>query len=348
MTASNQGYLRAVMGWAILLAGAFLFWRLVVPYLVPFVLALLLALMGQPLVHLFHGPRFGRGPAALAALALMAGVALAAAAELVLATTRELVGLSVHLPRLLDAARDGLDPLVRRLLALRGPGAAPPESLVNAQLETAYRLMGAILHAGLAVAVGLPDALLVGVVAVMAAFFLLRDGADVQRVLEWLVPPTLRAGLPAARREVVGATLGFIRAQCLLVSTTGTLVAVGLALMGSRYALLLGLAAALLDLVPYLGATALLGPWALVLFIMGRPVPALELTAILAATACARQLLEPQAVGGATGLHPLAALVALYVGLRLFGPVGFVVGPLTAVVVKAGARAAGLPPYGTV
>jgi predicted PurR-regulated permease PerM len=44
-------------------------------------------------------------------------------------------------------------------------------------------------------------------------------------------------------------------------------------------------------------------------------------------------------------LHPLAALVALYVGIQLFGPIGFVVGPITAVVLKAAARAAGLPPF---
>ena len=48
-----------------------------------------------------------------------------------------------------------------------------------------------------------------------------------------------------------------------------------------------------------------------------------------------RQILEPQLIGDRIGIHPLLTLFALFVGIRLFGPVGVLVGPLIVITVKA-------------
>lgn len=219
------------------------------------------------------------------------------------------------------------------------------QSLINSQLTTAYKLTTTVLHTLLAVLLGLPNVLLVAVLAVVAAFFLVRDKRIVASVLEWLMPPGMRHRLPSLRIEVIRGTLGFLRAQVFLVATTAVTTTMGLLLYGSHYAVLLGLVAGLLDLIPFLGPTALLAPWAAVMFVLGQPVAGLELLVVLAGVALIRQLIEPRLLGAGTGLHPLTALVALYVGIQLFGPIGFVIGPITAVVLKAAARAAGLPPF---
>lgn len=40
-------------------------------------------------------------------------------------------------------------------------------------------------------------------------------------------------------------------------------------------------------------------------------------------------------MGDAIGLHPLASLIAMYVGIKLIGVMGFIIGPLTLVALKA-------------
>ena len=48
-----------------------------------------------------------------------------------------------------------------------------------------------------------------------------------------------------------------------------------------------------------------------------------------------RNLAEPKIVGSHIGLNPLAALVSIFVGLKLFGVLGFILGPVFAVLLKA-------------
>jgi predicted PurR-regulated permease PerM len=49
-------------------------------------------------------------------------------------------------------------------------------------------------------------------------------------------------------------------------------------------------------------------------------------------------LVEPKLVGDQTGIHPLWILFAFYVGVQLFGPFGFLIGPISAVMVRATGR----------
>jgi predicted PurR-regulated permease PerM len=48
-----------------------------------------------------------------------------------------------------------------------------------------------------------------------------------------------------------------------------------------------------------------------------------------------RNLAEPKIVGSHIGLDPLAALISIFVGLQLFGVLGFILGPVLAVLLKA-------------
>lgn len=346
MGEENRQYVRALLWWIGFLLLGFIFWRFLVPYMVPFVIAGFMAALIDPLVTLGERLRVPRTAATIIGMVVVIGGTLFGIALLVSVLVTEILRLSHQLPSLYVIGQHLVDGLLHRLTIWHQAVSLPSaQSLLNSQITTAYHLTATLLQALLGVLVALPNVALIGVLALVAAFFLIRDKRTLMAVMEWLVPPAMRHRVASLRVEVVRGTLGFIRAQLFLVSVTGICTGVGLWFYGSHYALLLGLVAGVLDFIPFLGATALLGPWALVLFVTGQPINALELVSILAGVALVRNLIEPRLVGGGTGLHPLTALLALYVGIRLFGPIGFIIGPITAVVIKAGARAAGLPPY---
>lgn len=345
MGEENRQYVRALLWWAGLIVAAYLFWRYLVPYLVPFVIAAFLTALLDPVVtaaERWHVPR----PLATLSV-LLVGIAgtLAGLGALVGVLIGEMMSLSTELPGLYEAGRRVLDGILDQLVAVSNLHLPNAQTLLNSQLSTLYHLTGTVLRALLMVAFGLPNVLLVAVIAFVAAFFLVRDRRGLLHVWEWIVPPAMRRRMPLLKLEVVRGTLGFLRAQLFLVGATALSTTVGLWLYGSRYALLLGLIAGLLDLIPFLGPTALLGPWAAVLLLTGRVIDGLEVAVVLAGVALVRQLIEPRLVGGGTGLHPLTALVALYVGIRVFGPLGFFIGPITAVVIKAAVRAGRIPPF---
>lgn len=98
--------------------------------------------------------------------------------------------------------------------------------------------------------------------------------------------------------------------------------------MGNPYAVLAGIAIALLDALPLLGAGAVLLPWAFLCVLGGQWKDALILSALYLACYFARQYLEAKYMGSEVGLSPLETLAAVYVGMELFGFLGFILGPL--------------------
>jgi predicted PurR-regulated permease PerM len=61
----------------------------------------------------------------------------------------------------------------------------------------------------------------------------------------------------------------------------------------------------------------------------------LSLVVLYAAVLIIRQIVEPKLVSKSIGIHPLAAVVSIYAGLRLIGIFGMIIGPFAALLVKS-------------
>ena len=126
---------------------------------------------------------------------------------------------------------------------------------------------------------------------------------------------------------------GYIRGQILSSLCVGAVLAVGLTLLRVRYALLIGALAAVLNVVPFVGAlvAAVLAVLTALNESLGRAVAT---AALFTATSLFEgKFLAPHFVGRATGLHPLPVLVALLIGAHLAGLIGALVSvPLLAAV----------------
>jgi predicted PurR-regulated permease PerM len=103
---------------------------------------------------------------------------------------------------------------------------------------------------------------------------------------------------------------------------------VGLFILGSPYALLLALLFAVLDFLPILGPALVLLPWALISVIMGNMRMAIGLAIMWGVITIARQVLQPKILGKQMGAHPLASLMAIFIGFRVFGLFGLIIGPV--------------------
>lgn len=313
------------------------FWRWCVGYVLPFVLAVGLAVLLVPVARWLE--RQGASPGLAAMLSLVGGIAalVAALGGILAILIRELGHLARMLPAYVVGWERIVDGWMRRWVEVRSGLGLNPDAL-NGQLSGVMRVAEATVRHLLAWLLALPDGVLVLLVALIAVFFLVRDRGLIARWAEGCLPRPVDGRMRPFGREVAAGTLGFLRAQATLVGITTAATTAGLWLVGSRYALVLGLLAGLLDLIPFLGPTALLVPWAAVLAATGDTLGAAKLMAVLVAVALTRQLVEPRLIGQNTGLHPLVALLAFYAGVRLFGPAGFIIGPISAVVIRAGAR----------
>ena len=113
----------------------------------------------------------------------------------------------------------------------------------------------------------------------------------------------------------------------------------GFTLTGQSYALLLALLLAVLDFIPIVGAGTVMVPWAVVCLFTRDLRTAVELLVIWGAIALFRRVGEPKVVGNQTGLSPILSLVSIYVGMKLAGVAGMILGPVVFLVVLNVCRA---------
>ena len=317
--------------------------RFLVPWTLPFLIALALsALLEGPvgfLIARLSLPRWAAAAGCTLLLVLLLSGALLLAlwrlwyeASLLL---EELPRLIASLPSLGDQAEDW---------AYRYIIAAPPDlqdflwQALESLLDRAAALPALLYDWAAAWAAGVLAALpqwgLFLFTTALATYFSSAGRPALLAFLRRQVParwrPRVRAGLERLR----GALRGWLLAQgTLMLVTFGTLAA-GFLLLGEELALLLAALTALVDALPVFGTGAVLLPWAAVELLTGRVRTALGLLALYALVSVVRSLLEPKLTGTRTGLPPLAALLAMYVGFQAFGVAGMVLAPLGAVLLK--------------
>lgn len=85
---------------------------------------------------------------------------------------------------------------------------------------------------------------------------------------------------------------------------------------------------AFLDLLPVIGSGAVLVPWGVILIVIGDSFTGIGLLLLWAIISFVREIIEPKILGSQIGLHPLATLTSMYIGLRLAGFGGLILAPI--------------------
>ena len=129
----------------------------------------------------------------------------------------------------------------------------------------------------------------------------------------------------------------FFRGQVLVAMCVGVLLTTGFLVIGLEYAILLGVMAGLLSIIPYLGVALSIIPAFVLSMIQFVPdhgwlKPVLVLVVFAAVQAMEGLFISPKIIGDRVGLHPLTIIVAVMVGTTLLGGImgGVLAIPLTA------------------
>lgn len=101
------------------------------------------------------------------------------------------------------------------------------------------------------------------------------------------------------------------------------------------HAVLISFLIALVDLLPVLGLGIVFIPWSIISIIGGDVWFGIVLIIAYVVLTFVRNLIEPKLIGKQVGIHPFVALLALYLGLELFGVIGVFVLPLSVILLKS-------------
>lgn len=166
------------------------------------------------------------------------------------------------------------------------------------------------------------------VVFVMASYFITGDYPRLRFELTDRVPMVARDFCRSLKDIFMSAFGGYIKSQLILSLGVFLILTVGFLFMGQPYGLLLAFALAVLDFIPIIGAGTVMVPWAVIDMVLAQYGEAAGLMAVWGVIVLFRRFAEPKILGNQTGLSPILSLVGIYVGMKLGGVLGMVVGPL--------------------
>ena len=318
--------------------------RYVLPVLLPFLIGSLIAFSAEPGVRLLEKKlSWRRFPASMLCVSLTMVLLTAVVSMLGAVAVRELGSLTRYAPTLGQKISQGLTALEDTLLAVaeQAPERLRP-MLTRTVLDTfqdGSTLLNGVttqlpsMVAG-AVSWVYSSVLTVGT-AVLAGYMISTRLPRIRSFLREHLPETPKQKILPALRQVKKTFGKWLFAQVKLMLVTFGIVGIGLTILGIPYGILWAGLIALVDAVPILGTGTVMVPWAVICFIQGNSARGLGLLVIFAGAWLARNLLEPRFIGKSLGLDPLWALVAFYVGLKLWGLPGMILLPIGAALVKS-------------
>ena len=166
------------------------------------------------------------------------------------------------------------------------------------------------------------------VVFVMASYFITGDYPRLRFELTDRVPAMTRDFCRSVKDIFMSAFGGYVKSQLILSAGVFAILSAGFFLMGQPYGLLLAFGLAVLDFVPIIGSGTVMVPWAVVDMVLAQYGEAAALMAVWGVIVLFRRFAEPKILGNQTGLSPILSLVGIYVGMKIGGVLGMVVGPL--------------------
>lgn len=163
----------------------------------------------------------------------------------------------------------------------------------------------------------------------MALFYFLRDGASFKNTIK-IISPLEDSDDEVIIQKLKRAVDSVLKGSLIVALIQGALTSIGFMFFGIQNAVLWGGVATIAALIPGIGTALVIFPAVIFLFISGSLYSALGLLAWgVVIVGLVDNIVRPHLFGLGTEVHPLLVLLSVLGGISFFGPVGFILGPLT-------------------
>ncbi len=180
----------------------------------------------------------------------------------------------------------------------------------------------------------MPQLFLSILISIIASFFIAADYNNIVKFILNLFPAKTKDIIFDARDYGVKVLKKYLISYSIIVSVTFVELSIAFFLLGIEYAVLIALVIAVFDIMPVLGTGGIVVPWAIISLLIGEIPLGVGLFIVYFMVTIIRQILEPKVIGDQVGLHPVATLASMYVGIQAFGVIGLFLLPMSIVILK--------------
>lgn len=185
----------------------------------------------------------------------------------------------------------------------------------------------------------LPTFIIYLVITILATYFICTDRMAILDNLEQHVPKKWLKKANSQFKSVVQVLGKYLKAELILILISFIIVLIALYIfkavgMNIESPFLISLGIGFVDLLPILGSGTVMLPWGIITIMSGDITLGIAILILLLVISLIRQFLEPRIVSSQLGMHPLYTLIAMYVGFKISGIIGLIMGPIILIIVQ--------------
>lgn len=314
-----------------LLIGFFLYFIYLVRGLfLPFILAVVLVYLLNPLVNRMEK----RGTSRVAAiLILYLGVVIIVTSLLMYGLPRmvnQLENLVENIPVYTDQVEDTVGDIQQLFADSAMPSGI--QQIVDERIKWAEAKLMELVRTAADLLLALIGNLFNIALAPVLAFYIMKDIEYLKQQAYKMVPREWVEDIYFLAREIDHVFSSFVRGHLTVVVIVGILTSLAFALLGLEFAAMLGVIAGLAELIPYFGPFIGAVPAVAMGLLQSKWIAVKVMVAVFFIQQLEGNIISPKILGNSVGLHPLAIIVALLAGGHLFGIVGMLLAvPLAAI-----------------
>lgn len=318
---------------AIVLGCIFVVPRVMV-YFMPFIVGWIIALIASPLVRFLEKTfKIKRKASSAFVIIAVIGLVILVAYFIVVWLIEQAQHFAQDLPLLLESLTADLATIGQKLSGLyvylptevQSSLAGMAEGIgtyASNLIETAGE---PTLEALSRFAQSLPNIIIGVIMCLLFAYFYVADRDYIRNLFSKILPKSIIERFDMIKRSFSKAVGGYFKAQFKIEFWMYFLLAFGFSILGVRYAFIIAIGVAFLDLLPFFGTGTVLLPWAVIKFLSGDYTMVIGLLIIWGVGQLARQIIQPKIVGDSVGLAPIPTIVLLYVGYKAAGMIGMII-----------------------
>ncbi|MBR4050384.1 MAG: sporulation integral membrane protein YtvI [Clostridia bacterium] len=261
--------------------------------------------------------------------------------DFIMTAEKWLISLVEKLPTALETPLTRwIDNLADNLIAAAQQNPSQPSGSLLSGFKFDLSSLKTPLSGVISTASKVPSILIAIVITFIATVFITSDYDRIVTFIKRQLPSKKRETLTKTKNLTITTVSKMLKAYCLIICITCTELFIGLSalkLLGiynGGYIFTIALVTAIVDIFPILGSGTILIPWGIVSLLMGKTGLGIGVLVIYVIITVLRQYIEPKLVAGQLGLPPIATLMGMYIGLKLFGVLGMFILPFTITILK--------------
>ncbi len=286
----------------------------------PFILAMIVSYILNPIVSLLSDRRVPRAIAVLLIYAVFLAAITVILMHAIPLLIRQLNELNDHMPELTLRAQQYYDQMSNHSLIPEGLRQGIRHSLMQLEQRASTALLEFVNNLG-----AMLGAVFIVFIIPFLAFYILKDLDVFERTVITYVPRSHRQGVIRLLKEIDEALGSYIRGQVIVCLLVGLLAYIGYWAIGLPYPLLLAGIVAIFNIIPYVGPFFGAAPALIMAATISWKMVLLVLVINLICQVLEGNVISPQVVGRTLHMHPLFIIFALLVGGEAAGIPGMII-----------------------